>query len=96
MTNNDMRTYDHDLCDERHGRLDSELRHFEDKAERVELCTVKLTQIIERHDKQIDLHEKRINRIERHSGVQFERLIWYTISALLGALAAAATDHFVI
>lgn len=90
------REYTPELCDERHGRIELDLRHIEDKVERVELCTVKLTQIIERHDKQIEAQESRIGRLERRTGVQLERMVWYALSAALGALAASATEYFLI
>ncbi|MBQ9161741.1 MAG: hypothetical protein IJX74_00555 [Clostridia bacterium] len=90
------REYSAELCDERHDRLDFDIRHVEEKLEKLEICTVKLTDMIERHDKMIDAQQEKISTLEKHPGAQLQKILWYAISAVAGALAVALTDHIAL
>ncbi len=87
------RDYSAELCDERHARMDFDLHHVEEKLEKLEICTVKLTDMIERHDKIIDEQKVKIEALEKHPGAILQKLLWYAVSAVAGALAVTLTDY---
>ncbi len=75
--------YSEPLCEERHARIEA-----------LEVCAVKLTQMIERYDTQLLSHETRIGSLERKPAARFERAAWYALCALLGAMATAVAEKF--
>ena len=87
------RDYSSELCDERHDRLDFDVCHIGEKLEKLEICTVKLTDMIERHDKIIERQEEKINAIQTAPATRIQKLLWYFLSAVAGALAVALTDY---
>ena len=87
------RDYSSELCDERHDRLDFDVCHIGEKLEKLEICTVKLTDMIERHDKIIELQEERLNAVQNAPTARLQKLLWYFLSAVVGALAVALTDY---
>ncbi|MBE6693535.1 MAG: hypothetical protein E7589_02065 [Ruminococcaceae bacterium] len=90
------REYSAELCDERHDRLDFDIRHVEEKLEKLEICTVKLTDMIERHDKMIDAQQEKLGAIEKAPITRLQKLLWYAVSAVAGALAVALTDYIAL
>jgi hypothetical protein len=73
--------------------LDFDLHHVEEKLETLEICTVKLTDMIERHDKIIDEQKVKIEALEKHPGAMLQKLLWYAVSAVAGALAVTLTNY---
>lgn len=87
------RDYSSELCDERHDRLDFDVCHMSEKLEKLEICTVKLTDMIERHDKIIERQEEQLSSIQGAPAARLQKLLWYFLSAVAGALAVALTDY---
>lgn len=86
--------YSEPLCEERHTRIDAMTDRFLARIEALEVCAVKLTQMIERYDAQLLSHETRIGSLERKPVARFERVAWYALCALLGAAATAVAEKF--
>ncbi len=81
--------FNRELCRERHENISRELREDDERIDCLEKCTIKLTQMIEKYDLRLDDHQRRITAIETKPVKFVEKMIWYAVSALLGALAGA-------
>lgn len=81
------------LCHERHGKIDAAMERYLERIEQLEVCTVKLTQVIERYDAQLAAHENRIYGLEQKPAQNTARLLWYAVCAVMGAVAAVLAEY---
>ena len=84
------------LCHERHGKIDAAMDRYLERIEQLEVCTVKLTQVIERYDAQLAAHESRICGLEQKPVENTARLFWYAVCALMGAVAAVLVEYLTL
>ena len=84
------------LCHERHGKIDAAMERYLERIEQLEVCTVKLTQVIERYDAQLAAHESRIYGLEQKPAQNTARLVWYAVCALMGAVAAVLAEYLTV
>lgn len=79
--------FNKELCSERHERIEHELEKREEKIDSLEKCTIKLTQMIDKHEMMCEEHKNRIQKLEgRPIGVTL-KILGYAVSAFLGAVA---------
>lgn len=84
------------LCNERHGKIDAAMDRYLERIEQLEVCTVKLTQVIERYDVQLAAHESRICGLEQKPAQNAARLLWYAVCAVMGAIAAVLAEYLTL
>ena len=83
------------LCEERHARIDAVTDRFLERIVALEVCTVKLTHMVEHYVSQLVCHESRLATLEQKPASRMERIIWYALCALLGAAATAIADWWI-
>ncbi len=86
--------FNKELCAERHDRIEEELLRHDDKIDSLEKCTIKLTQMIDRHEEQCDEYETRLKMLENKPLDIFTKIMSYLLSTGCGALAAWLVQRF--
>lgn len=86
--------YNKELCCERHERIDSLLEKQSEQIDSLEKCTIKLTQMIERHDLLCEENEKKVNSIMNKPAYIIGNIIGYALSAGIGAVAAHFLQNY--
>ena len=75
------------LCDERFARDKHQIDENRDMLREIRECNIRLSQIIERHDKELTSHEKRLTAIEHAPADTFGKLKVALITAIVTGFA---------
>ena len=75
------------LCDERFARDKHQIDENRTMLQELRDCNIKLTQMIERHDKELDAQEKRLSAIEHAPADTYGKLKVALITAVITGFA---------
>ena len=78
------------LCDERFQRDKERLDDFEAGMREIQKLNVQMSEMIKRHDSQIDNQEGRIQAIEKQPGDKYNKIQTTAITALTSAFVSGA------
>ncbi len=89
-----MDSYNGELCEERHERIDDLLARHEEKIDCLEKCTIKLTQMIEMHDLICTENKEKIEKINSRPIDWISKIVTLVLSAVCGAISAGLLERF--
>ncbi len=89
-----MESYNKELCEERHMRIEERLCKHGEQIDSLEKCVIKLTEMVERFDRESLENTKRLDNVESRPLTTFGKVCGYTGSAFLGALSTWLIQYF--
>jgi hypothetical protein len=78
-------------------KLDENARKLEkmdDRQRAIEMVNVKMSAMLEKHDKTIDEHDERIDNLEGRGAKEYDKIRMILISAVIGAVVMALIETF--